>query len=73
LELVLGSGKHWSPQLVPGDVLVFHPLTHHRTFLPENSKTLRISSELRWLKPEGFASTSSPLLPVNLSEDVSSV
>lgn len=73
LELILGSGSHWTPKLFPGDVLVFHPLTRHRTFLPKSSKTLRISSELRWLKPEGFAFTSSPLLQVNLSEDASSV
>lgn len=73
LELVLGSGQHWSPQLSPGDVLVFHPLTRHRTLLPSHQNTVRISSELRWLRPEGFAFTSSPLLPVNLSEDDASV
>lgn len=73
LELILGNDQHWTPRLNPGDVLIFHPLTHHRTALPQNQHTTRISSELRWLKPEGFAFTSSPLLPVNLSEDVSSV
>lgn len=67
LELILGDDQHWIPILCPGDVLVFHPLTHHRTFLPDNKHTTRISSELRWLKPEGFSLTSSPLLPVNLS------
>jgi hypothetical protein len=73
LELVLGNGQHWTPRLEPGDVLVFNPLTQHRTFLPQNTENLRISSELRWLKPEGFAFTSSPLLPVNLSEEMPSV
>ena len=73
LELVLDNEQHWKPVLQPGDVLVFHPLTQHRTFLPQNKHTTRISSELRWLKPEGYAFTSSRLLPVNLTQDTASI
>lgn len=57
------------PVLQPGDVLLFHAFTLHRTHLPIGSTQERISSELRWLKAPAFTQTASPLQRVNLSED----
>lgn len=68
VELELASGQHWIPELKPGDILIFHAFTRHRTFLPPDSMLERISSELRWLAPVGFQHTQSPLLTVNLQD-----
>lgn len=68
VEFELPSGEHWIPELVPGDLLIFHAYTRHRTFLPVDSQQERISSELRWLATSGFAYANTPLLEVNLRE-----
>lgn len=57
------------PVLQPGDLLLFHAFTPHRTHLPTGCQQERISGELRWLKSEAFSQTHSPLQRVNLSED----
>ncbi len=72
VELALSSGACWIPELQPGDVLIFHAFTRHRTFLPDNFNE-RISSELRWIAPAGFEFTSSPLFTVNLGEATDAV
>ncbi len=67
LEFVCFDGQHWSPQMQPGDLLLFHCTVRHRTQInaaPHRQSPVRLSSELRWIPETEYSLTRSWLYHV---------